>query len=189
VLTLKGNAIEIEVGLNTSSAHFWIPKYISGLGTFLPELDFVSPGSSLLMPTHPDYLQIIDDSEGLYRYKGMLCNIRYDKDFNSTGKYYVIFKDPKTQMIAKRAQKRKASETEALISGLISKEERLPGHTIKGTLVAIAVIRENGEVTLTEAFPEVNDLSTKPYKVFGFIRDKYNLIDYRFPLAFLTSSI
>ena len=187
VLTLKGNALELEVGLSTSSAHVWVPKYLSGLGTFLPEIDFVSPGSSLLMPTHPDYLQLIDDAKGLYRHKGMLCTIKYDKDFSTTGKYYIIYQDPKVLMSTKTAQKRKASETEALIHQLISKGERLPGYTIKGELVHIVIKRSNGEITITESFPEIQNMN-KPYTAHGFIKDKYNNIDYKFPLAFLTSS-
>jgi hypothetical protein len=97
-----------------------------------------------------------------------------------------MYQDPVIPMSPRTAEKRKESETEALIHGLISNEDRLPGTAIQGTLVAIAIKRQNDEVTLVDSFPEVTDMQ-KPYSVYGFIKDRYNNIDYRFPLSFLTA--
>ena len=110
-----------------------IPIYIGKLGIKLPNFFFNIPGES--SNTQNDYYVAIDRNEKIYEFNNMAVKLVLDKDFDLTGKYYLIPVDRDLAVIPRTATLKSKEEIDDICSFLC--DSIVEGSVIHGNVVAI----------------------------------------------------
>jgi len=171
--------LTIMIKRGETKDYILIPLYISGLGFFQPQFDYVLPGS-YLPPQHPDYYRTVGDK---FIYNGQQSKMSCDKEFMYNGKYYLM---PETSgsVVTKTAQLRSKEHRKDMIEksiGRIFEGELLEGIALEFLLRNQEDNSLRGVINSTEPSPVG---ATNP-KVMALLRDPITFVEYEFPVLYL----